>query len=163
LLRERLDTVGTVLLLPLFFAFAGLRTQIGLLDDAGSWLACAGVVAVAIAGKLGAGALAARWTGRGWHDSLTIGVLMNTRGLIELVVLNIGYDLGILTPRMYSMMVLMALLTTCMTGPLLSLVERDRRAAAARAPSAIPHGGGCRSFQGQAKIIFDPGPAPRQL
>jgi Kef-type K+ transport system membrane component KefB len=129
-LRDRLETVGTVLFLPLFFAFAGLRTQVGLLDDAGSWIACAGVLAVAIAGKLGAGALAARWTGQSWHDALSIGALMNTRGLIELVVLNIGYDLGILSPRMYAMMILMALATTCMTGPLLSLIGRRREARA---------------------------------
>jgi K+:H+ antiporter len=129
-LRDRLETVGTVLFLPLFFAFAGLRTQIRLLDDSRSWAAFAAVLAVAIAGKLGAGALAARWTGQSWCDALSIGVLMNTRGLIELVVLNIGYDLGILSPRMYAMMVLMALVTTCMTGPLLSLLERLRNGLA---------------------------------
>lgn len=123
----RLETFTTSFLLPLFFAFTGLRTQIGLLDDWSSWLVCAAVIAVAIAGKLGGSAVAARWTGMSWHDSLKLGLLMNTRGLIELIVLNIGYDLGILSPRVFSMMVLMALTTTFMTGPLLSLLDAWKR------------------------------------
>jgi len=126
-LRERLETFSSVFLLPLFFAFTGLRTQIGLLDDWPSWLLCAGLIAVAIAGKLGGSMLAARWTGMGWKDSFSIGVLMNTRGLVELIVLNIGYDLGILSPRIFTMMVLMALVTTFMTGPILSLLGYGRR------------------------------------
>ena len=126
-LRERLETFSAVFLLPLFFAFTGLRTQIGLLDDWPSWLLCAGLIAVAIAGKLGGSMLAARWTGMGWKDSFSIGVLMNTRGLVELIVLNIGYDLGILSPRIFTMMVLMALVTTFMTGPILSLLGYGRR------------------------------------
>jgi len=128
-LRERLETFSAVFLLPLFFAFTGLRTQIGLLDDWPSWLLCAGLIAVAIAGKLGGSMLAARWTGMGWKDSFSIGVLMNTRGLVELIVLNIGYDLGILSPRIFTMMVLMALVTTFMTGPILSLLGYGRRVA----------------------------------
>lgn len=128
-LRERLETFSAVFLLPLFFAFTGLRTQIGLLDDWPSWLLCAALIAVAIAGKLGGSMLAARWTGMGWKDSFSIGVLMNTRGLVELIVLNIGYDLGILSPRIFTMMVLMALVTTFMTGPILSLLGYGRRAA----------------------------------
>jgi Kef-type K+ transport system membrane component KefB len=128
-LRERLETFSSVFLLPLFFAFTGLRTQIGLLDDWPSWLLCAGLIAVAIAGKLGGSMLAARWTGMGWKDSFSIGVLMNTRGLVELIVLNIGYDLGILSPRIFTMMVLMALVTTFMTGPILSLLGYGRGAA----------------------------------
>lgn len=128
-LRERLETFSSVFLLPLFFAFTGLRTQIGLLDDWPSWLLCTALIAVAIAGKLGGSMLAARWTGMGWKDSFSIGVLMNTRGLVELIVLNIGYDLGILSPRIFTMMVLMALVTTFMTGPILSLLGYGRRAA----------------------------------
>jgi Kef-type K+ transport system membrane component KefB len=120
---ERLEVFTTSFLLPLYFVFTGLRTQIGLLNDWASWLMCAGVIVIAIAGKLGGGTLAARWAGMSWRDSLNLGVLMNTRGLIELIVLNIGYDLGILSPQVYSMMVLMALVTTFMTGPLLSLIE----------------------------------------
>jgi len=128
-LRERLETFSSVFLLPLFFAFTGLRTQIGLLNDWQSWLWCAALIAVAIAGKLGGSMLAARWTGMGWKDSFSIGVLMNTRGLVELIVLNIGYDLGILSPRIFTMMVLMALVTTFMTGPILSWLGHGRRAS----------------------------------
>lgn len=125
-LTERLGSFTSVLL-PLFFAFTGLRTQINLLDGWSDWVMCAGVVAVAVAGKLGGSMLTARFTGMGWHDSISLGVLMNTRGLMELVVLNIGYDLGILSPRIFSMMVVMALVTTFMTGPLLSLIDRLRK------------------------------------
>lgn len=135
-LRERLETFGSVFLLPLFFAFTGLRTQVGLLDDWRSWLMCAGIIALAIIGKLVGSMLAARFTGIGWADSFSLGVLMNTRGLVELIVLNLGYDLGILSPRIFAMLVLMALITTFMTGPLLHVVELLRRrqdaAAAAR-------------------------------
>jgi Kef-type K+ transport system membrane component KefB len=121
-LRERLETFSTAFLLPLFFAFTGLRTQIGLLNDWQGWLLCLVVIAVAIAGKLGGSMAAARWTGMSWSDSFSLGALMNTRGLVELIVLNIGYDLGILSPRIFAMLVLMALVTTFMTGPLVSLV-----------------------------------------
>ncbi|MCG3119053.1 MAG: Na(+)/H(+)-K(+) antiporter GerN [bacterium] len=134
-LRERLETFSAVFLLPLFFAFTGLRTQIGLLNDWQSWLLGAGIIAIAIAGKLGVSALAARWTGMSWHDALSIGVLMNTRGLMELIVLNLGYDMGILSPRVFAMMVLMALVTTFMTGPLLALLEFVKRREAVRAPA----------------------------
>jgi Kef-type K+ transport system membrane component KefB len=120
-LRERLETFSSVLLLPLFFAFTGLRTQIGLLNDWAGWLICGGLVFVAIAGKLGGSMSAARFTGMSWGDSFSLGALMNTRGLVELIVLNLGYDLGILPPRIFTMMVLMALVTTFMTGPLLQL------------------------------------------
>jgi Kef-type K+ transport system membrane component KefB len=120
--RDRLETFTTVLLLPLFFAFTGLRTQIGLLADLESWLVCIVVVLVAVAGKFGGSTLAARWTGINWKDSLGIGVLMNTRGLMELIVLNIGYDMGILSARIFAMMVLMALITTFMAGPLLQVL-----------------------------------------
>lgn len=128
LITERLETVTVTFLLPLYFAFTGLRMQIGLLNDSTSWLVCAGIILIAIVGKLCGSAFAARLAGMGWRDSVTLGVLMNTRGLIELIVLNIGYDLGILTLRVYSMMVLMALATTFMTGPLLLLLRRsDKR------------------------------------
>jgi Kef-type K+ transport system membrane component KefB len=137
-LRERIETFSSAFLLPLFFAFTGLRTQIGLLDDWQSWAVCAGVVAVAVAGKLGGSALAGRWTGMSWQESFSVGALMNTRGLIELIVLNLGYDLGILSPRVFAMMVLMALTTTFMTGPLLALVElRGRRRAMLPAEAGV--------------------------
>jgi Kef-type K+ transport system membrane component KefB len=126
-LRERLEAFTSVFLLPLFFAFTGLRTQMGLLDSWQNWLVCLGIIAVAIVGKLGGSMLAARWTGMSWQESFSVGALMNTRGLIELIVLNLGYDLGILSPRIFAMMLLMALTTTFMTGPLLSLVEFWKR------------------------------------
>ena len=122
-LRERLEPFSAGFLLPLFFAFTGLRTQIGLLDDWQSWAMCIAVIAVAIAGKFGGSAIAARWTGLSWQEAFSVGALMNTRGLVELIVLNLGYDLGILPPKIFGMMVLMALATTFMAGPLLALIE----------------------------------------
>jgi Kef-type K+ transport system membrane component KefB len=127
-LRERLETFSSVLLLPLFFAFTGLRTQVGLLNDWWGWMVCGGLIVVAIVGKLGGSMAAARWTGMSWGDSFSLGALMNTRGLVELIVLNLGYDLGILSPRIFTMLVIMALTTTFMTGPLLQLRRLvDRR------------------------------------
>jgi Kef-type K+ transport system membrane component KefB len=125
-LRERLEALSSVFLLPIFFAFTGLRTEIGLLNDLSSWLVCIAIVLTAIAGKLGGTMLAARWTGSTWRDSFILGTLMNTRGLMELIALNVGYDLGILSPRMFTMLVVMALVTTAMTGPLLDLTSRRR-------------------------------------
>lgn len=125
-LRERLESLSSVFLLPLFFAFTGLRTEIGLLNDVWSWLTCAAIVVTAVAGKLVGSMLAARWTGSSWRDAFVLGALMNTRGLMELIALNVGYDLGILSPHMFTMLVVMALVTTAMTGPLLD-AARDRQ------------------------------------
>lgn len=137
-LTERLGIFTSTLLLPLFFAFTGLRTQINLLDGWSDWVMCAAVIGVAVVGKLGGSMLAARWTGMSWHESISLGVLMNTRGLMELVVLNIGYDLGILSPRVFSMMIIMALTTTFMTGPLLSLLKYwEQREAAHNVQEAV--------------------------
>ena len=136
LLRERIETFAGAFLLPLFFAFTGLRTQIGMLDSAYDWLICAGIIAVAIAGKFGGSLFAARFTGMSWRDSASLGALMNTRGLMELIVLNIGYDMGILSPRLFAMMVIMALVTTMMTGPILTLTERWK-VQPARVPSGL--------------------------
>lgn len=122
-LRDKLDAFSAAALLPLFFVFTGLRTQVTLLNDWQSWALCGLIILVAIAGKLGGSMLMSRFTGMSWSESFSIGALMNTRGLVELVVLNIGYDLGILSGRIFAMMVLMALVTTFMTGPLLSLVN----------------------------------------
>jgi Kef-type K+ transport system membrane component KefB len=134
--RERIngyvERFSAVLLLPLFFAFTGLRTQIRLLDDLEGWMLCLLIVAVATAGKLGAAALAARLTGMAWRESLALGTLMNTRGLIELIALNIGYDIGILSPRIFTMLVIMALVTTLLTGPLLTWLGARNSPAAAR-------------------------------
>lgn len=123
-LMEKIEDIALVLLLPLFFVFTGLRTHIGLLNEPGLWGMCLLIIAVAVAGKFGGSALAAKITGESTRDSLAIGALMNTRGLMELVVLNIGYDLGILTPEVFAMLVIMAVVTTLMTSPLLNLIER---------------------------------------
>jgi Kef-type K+ transport system membrane component KefB len=125
-LRERLESLSSVFLLPIFFAFTGLRTEIGLLNDLSSWIVCIAIVLTAIAGKLVGSMLAARWTGSTWRDAFVLGTLMNTRGLMELIALNVGYDLGILSPRMFTMLVVMALVTTAMTGPLLDAVSHRR-------------------------------------
>ena len=122
-LRLRLEHFSSAFLLPLFFAFTGLRTQFGLLNDTSAWLSCAGLVVIATAGKLGGAMLTARLTGVNWIDSFALGALMNTRGLVELIALNIGYDLRILSPRIFAMLVIMALVTTCMTGPLLTFSD----------------------------------------
>jgi Kef-type K+ transport system membrane component KefB len=121
--KQSIEVFTSAFLLPLFFAYTGLRTQVGLITTWQSWLICIGIILVAIAGKLGGSTFAARWTGMSWYDSLSVGTLMNTRGLMELIALNIGYDLGILPPQIFTMMVLMATATTFMTGPLLSILE----------------------------------------
>lgn len=120
---EKVEDVALVLLLPLFFVFTGLRTEIGLLNDPYLWKVTGLIILVAVVGKFVGSALAAKVVGQNWKDSLTIGALMNTRGLMELVVLNIGYDLGVLTPEIFAMMVIMALVTTFMTGPALDLIN----------------------------------------
>lgn len=120
---EKVEDISLVLLLPLFFVFTGLRTQIGLLNESHLWVTCAWIIAVAVTGKFFGSALAAKFMGQSWKDSLTIGALMNTRGLMELIVLNIGFDLGILSPSVFAMMVIMALLTTFMTGPALDFIN----------------------------------------
>jgi Kef-type K+ transport system membrane component KefB len=126
LLASRIEDVSLVILLPLFFAFTGLKTQIGLLNTSLTWLVCGLIIGVAVAGKFGGSLLAAKFTGQSWSDSFAIGALMNTRGLMELIVLNIGYDLGVLSPTVFTMLVLMALVTTFMTAPALYWIERIR-------------------------------------
>ena len=122
-LAEKIEDFSLVFLLPLFFVFTGLRTQIGLLNNPDLWIVCLIIIAVAIAGKFLGSAIAARFVGQSWRDSLVLGALMNTRGLMELVVLNIGYDLGVLTPEVFTMLVLMALITTFMTGPSITFID----------------------------------------
>lgn len=124
ILIEKIEDVALVLLLPLFFVFTGLRTEIGLLNDPFLWKITSLIILVAVTGKFIGSALAAKFVGQNWRDSLSIGALMNTRGLMELVVLNIGYDLGVLNPQIFAMMVIMALVTTFMTGPALDLINR---------------------------------------
>ncbi len=120
---EKVEDVSVILLLPLFFVFTGLRTEIGLINDPYLIKVTLLIIFVAVVGKFVGSALAARFVGQSWRDSLTIGALMNTRGLMELVVLNIGYDLGVLTAEIFTMMVIMALVTTFMTGPALDLIN----------------------------------------
>jgi Kef-type K+ transport system membrane component KefB len=122
-LARAIEPLTATLLLPLFFAYSGLRTEVGSLSGE-AWLACALVLLAAVVGKFGAVSAVARIQGTPWRESLALGALMNTRGLMELVVLNIGYDLGILSPQMYTMMVIMALTTTCMAGPVLAALSK---------------------------------------
>ena len=121
-LTEKLEDTAVVLLLPLFFAFTGLRTSIGLVSGAEMWFYCVLIIFVAIAGKFGGSTIAARISGMPWREAGAIGILMNTRGLMELVLLNIGLDIGVLSPALFTMLVLMALITTFMTAPLLQWI-----------------------------------------
>lgn len=123
-MMEKVEDIALVFFLPLFFAFTGLRTEIGLINSPVLWGVCLLLITVAVAGKLGGCAVAARLVGESWKDSFTIGTLMNTRGLMELVALNIGYEMGVLPPSIFVILVIMALVTTFMTTPLLHLVER---------------------------------------
>jgi Kef-type K+ transport system membrane component KefB len=122
-IADKLEDLVEAVLLPLFFAYSGLRTEIGLLGHGSDWLLCGLVIVIACLGKFGGSVVAARISGLGWKQSSAIGILMNTRGLVELVVLNIGYDLGLVSPMLFTMLVIMALVTTFMTAPLLRLVH----------------------------------------
>jgi Kef-type K+ transport system membrane component KefB len=126
--------VVTVLLLPAFFALTGLRTQIALVSSARDWIACLLIVTAATVGKVGGAALAGRLAGMPWRFAAQLGALMNTRGLMELIVLGVGLDAGIITPTVYTMMVIMAIVTTAMTGPMLDALEQKRPQA--RTPEA---------------------------
>lgn len=136
---HKLHDFVTVVLLPAYFAYTGLRTQIGLVVNAEDWLICGLIIVVATAGKIGGTLLAARGTGMAWRDSAALGILMNTRGLMELIVLNIGYDLGIISPTLFAMMVLMALVTTIATTPLLQLfgAAADRHQVSSASGSGV--------------------------
>ena len=123
-LIARLRDLLVVLLLPLFFAFTGLRTTVTLTADGATWMAYAAVLGVAIVGKLGGTSVAARMAGMGWREALSLGALMNTRGLMELVILNVGLDIGVLSPPLFAMMVVMAFVTTALTTPLLDRLQR---------------------------------------
>jgi Kef-type K+ transport system membrane component KefB len=122
ILRTRIYMMVSVLFLPLFFALTGMRTRLDLLASPGIWLWTAVVLALAIAGKIGGTVLAARWTGQSWQYATALGALLNTRGLVELIVLNIAYNVHIFSPTLFTMLVLMALITTMMTTPILNLL-----------------------------------------
>jgi Kef-type K+ transport system membrane component KefB len=141
---HKLEDLVTVLLLPAFFAYTGLRTQIGLVAGVEEWLICLLIIAVATAGKIGGTFVAARFVGLTWRDSSALGVLMNTRGLMELIVLNIGLDLKIISPTLFAMMVVMALVTTIMTAPLLSWIERPVRDVVEEPSSNVVGAGAAR-------------------
>ncbi|MGC1372414.1 MAG: cation:proton antiporter [Candidatus Sulfotelmatobacter sp.] len=135
---ERFETVTVTLLLPLFFAFTGLRTNIGLVKGPAMWFYCGLIVLVAAAGKLGGSMIAARFSGMGWRNAAGLGTLMNTRGLMGLVILDIGLDVKIISPALFSMMVVMALLTTFMAVPLLDLICGNEAEQAAPKPTLLP-------------------------
>lgn len=130
-LPEKLQNVVAVLFLPAFFAFTGMRTQIGLVAGLDAWLICGLIILVATVGKFGGTLTAARLTGLGWRESSALGSLMNTRGLMELIVLNIGLDLRVISPTLFAMLVIMAIVTTLSTTPALHMVLRGADAARA--------------------------------
>jgi Kef-type K+ transport system membrane component KefB len=139
-LTEKLEDIVIVLLLPAFFAFTGLRTQIGLVSGAQNWILCGVIIAVATLGKFGGSFVASRLTGLGWRDSVALGTLMNTRGLMELIALNIGLELKVISPTLFAMLVIMAVMTTFATTPILQLItpgqKAERPQGAAPEPSA---------------------------
>lgn len=121
---ERVEPLTVSLLIPMFFVFSGLNTHVALVDTLELWLLAAVVIAVAIVAKGVACALAARWSGESWRDALAIGTLMNARGVMELILLNIGLEHGVITPTLFTILVLMAVVTTLMASPLYGLISR---------------------------------------
>lgn len=147
---DRFETITVTLLLPLFFAFTGLRTNIGLLRNPELWFYCALIIFVAAASKLGGSMIAAKAVGMTWRDAAGIGTLMNTRGLMGLVILDIGLDIKIISPALFSMMVLMALVTTFMAVPLLELIRREPQVARIPASDSAMAGMALKSSKGSA-------------
>jgi K+:H+ antiporter len=129
---RHLEQVVTVLLLPAYFAFTGMRTRIDLMSEGSQWLVCGLIILVAIAGKFGGTLIASRLTGLSWRQGSVLGVLMNTRGLMELIVLNVGLDLKVISPELFAMMVVMAIATTLLTAPVLRLLEPETAPVEAR-------------------------------
>ena len=153
-LADRMEAIVSTVFLPVFFVYTGLQTEIGLLSTLAMWGICAVVITAAIAGKFGGSTVAARLSGMSWRDAMGIGVLMNTRGLMELVVLNVGLELGVLSKPLFAIMIVMALVTTMMTSPLLAFVLRgtptlDRPSANANLQSTV--------HQANAKSAAAPG------
>jgi Kef-type K+ transport system membrane component KefB len=135
-LKAKLEDVVVVFFLPAFFAYTGMRTQIGLVSGLGPWLWCAAIVATASIGKFGGSFLAARISGLAWRDSASLGILMNTRGLVELIVLNIGLDLKVISPTLFAMLVFMAVATTVATTPILQALAALRSGGLAETAAA---------------------------
>lgn len=161
-IRRKFEDLVVVLFLPTFFAFTGLRTQIGLLNSPRDWLFCLLIIGVASLGKFGGGTVASRLTGLNWREAASLGILMNTRGLMELIVLNVGLDLGVLSPTLFAMLVIMAIVTTVATTPVLhALTEASEGAGMAQAfrtpqlepPSAGPDPFGPATAAGAPQVI----------
>ncbi len=125
--RTRLDMLVSVLLLPLFFALTGMRTRLDLLSGPTIWFWAGVVLLAAVAGKMGGAVLAARWSGQSWQYAMALGTLLNTRGLVELIVLNIAYNAHVFSPTLFTMLVVMALVTTMITTPILNLIGIEDR------------------------------------
>ncbi|KAJ3356556.1 K(+)/H(+) antiporter [Allomyces javanicus] len=142
-LTEKVEDLVTIVLLPLYFALSGLKTRLGLLDTATTWGLLVLVLVTACAGKIVGCTMASRFTGLNWRDSIGVGILMNTKGLVELIVLNVGLDAGVISPRIHAICVLMAILTTLITTPVVTWMKlgHDELAARERALAAgTPHG-----------------------
>ncbi len=140
IMTEKVEDVALSIFLPLFFVSTGLKTQIGLIGTKEEWMICLIIIAVAVVGKVVGTAVASKVAGESWKDSWSLGALMNTRGLMELIILTIGYEMGILPPAIFVMLVLMALVTTMMTGPLLNFIDfcyRKKEATLSRTISAV--------------------------
>lgn len=135
--RTRLDMLVSVLLLPLFFALTGMRTRLDLLSGSTIWFWTAIVLLAAVAGKMGGAVLAARWTGESWRHAMALGALLNTRGLVELIVLNIAYNAHVFSPTLFTMLVVMALVTTMITTPILNLIGVENRGKGAQDMAVI--------------------------
>jgi Kef-type K+ transport system membrane component KefB len=140
-LTRQLDHLVTILLLPAFFAFTGMRTRIDLVSGLDQWLICALIILIATLGKFGGTLMAARLTGLGWRAAAALGTLMNTRGLMELIVLNIGLDLRVISPPLFAMMVVMALVTTMATAPVLQWLLPHTASAPATESARVTHRG----------------------
>ena len=117
-LIARIQPLTVALLLPLFFTYSGLNTKIGLLNSGFLWLMCLAVLAAAVLGKGVACWLAARWTGISNREALGIGTLMNARGLMELIIINIGLQRGVISEGLFATLVIMAVVTTLMASPI---------------------------------------------
>jgi Kef-type K+ transport system membrane component KefB len=140
-LTRQLEHLVTILFLPAFFAFTGMRTRIDLVSGLDQWILCAPIILMATLGKFGGTLVAARLTGLDWRAAAALGTLMNTRGLLELIVLNIGLDLRVISPPLFAMMVVMALVTTMATAPVLQWLLPQRASAPATESTRVIHGG----------------------
>lgn len=128
--HHHLEYLTTSLLVPIFFVFSGLNTQLGLLNSPHLWALTLLIIAIAVLGKGLACTLAAKWSGENWRDSMTVGALMNTRGMMELIILNIGLEQGLITPTLFTVMVIMAIVTTVMCSPLINFLVLPSQAEA---------------------------------